>query len=179
MNFKTMSSIAIGKRIVGWIIFIFSLISTLISLISLAGIKGIQGEGINAVLNDFIKVMAEMARQSSPFLNFFWENSPVPSTEMGFSSANISFIIIFLLIFVGLALSASGLRMFRQIKFIRESLEDHVIVEKAKGNDISQTELEQKVTIPRHSIFSEIFVLYFWPIIFGLILYFGFKLLNW
>lgn len=67
MNFKTMSSIAIGKRVVGWIIFIFSLISTLISLISLAGIKGIQGEGINAVLNDFIKVMAEMARQSSPF----------------------------------------------------------------------------------------------------------------
>ncbi|BBV04869.1 YniB family protein [Providencia hangzhouensis] len=179
MNYHNANYVAIGKRILGWVVFLLALISTLASLIKLAGMKGLAGEGINAVANDFIKLMAEMTRQSTPFLNFFWNNSPVPQVANGFSGSNISFIIIFIFIFVGLALSASGLRMYRQIKFIRESLEDHVIIEKAKGIDISKEELEAKVTIPRHTIFTQFFLLYFWPIVLGLALYFLLRFLNW
>ncbi|EOD8957537.1 YniB family protein [Providencia stuartii] len=179
MNYQTASYVAIGKRIIGWIVFLVALISTLASLVKLAGMKGLEGEGINAVANDFIKLMAEMTCQSTPFLNVFWNNSPVPQVANGFSGANIGFIIIFLFIFVGLALSASGLRMYRQIKFIRESLEDHVILEKAKGNEVSKEELEAKVTIPRHTIFTQFFILYFSPIAFGIVIYLALKLLNW
>nr|WP_314265947.1 YniB family protein [uncultured Moellerella sp.] len=179
MNYKTASYVAIVKRIAGWVIFIMALISTLVSLITLAGKRGVTGEGINAVVNDFIKIMTEMVRQNSSWLNFFWNNSPVPSVQSGFSSANIGFIVIFIFIFVGLALSASGIRMYRQVKFIRENLEDHVIIEQAKGNNISKDELVKKVTIPRHTIFTQGLILYFWPIVFGIALYFGLKLLNW
>ncbi|MEX5926396.1 YniB family protein [Providencia hangzhouensis] len=179
MNYHNANYVAIGKRILGWVVFLLALISTLASLIKLAGMKGLAGEGINAVANDFIKLMAEMTRQSTPFLNFFWNNSPVPQVANGFSGSNISFIIIFIFIFVGLALSASGLRMYRQIKFIRESLEDHVIIEKAKGIDISKEELEAKVTSRRHTIFTQFFLLYFWPIVLGLALYFLLCFLNW
>ena len=179
MNYRNASYVAIGKRILGWVVFIVSLISTLASLIKLAAMKGLEGEGINAVANDFIKLMAEMARQSTPFLNVFWNNSPVPQVANGFSGSNMGFTVIFIFIFVGLALSASGLRMYRQVKFIRESLEDHVILEKAKGIDVSKEELESKVTIPRHTIFTQFFVLYFWPVVIGVGLYFLLKFLNW
>ncbi|WP_272687075.1 YniB family protein [Providencia sp. PROV149] len=179
MNYQTASYVAIGKRILGWIVFLVALLSTLASLIKLAAIKGLEGEGINAVANDFIKLMAEMTRQSTPFLNLFWHNSPIPRVSEGFVGANIGFIIIFIFIFVGIALSASGLRMYRQIKFIRESIEDHVILEKAKGNDVSKEELEAKVTLPRHTIFTQFFILYFWPIVLGVAIYFALKFLNW
>ncbi len=179
MNYHNASYVAIGKRILGWVVFLVALISTLASLIKLAGMKGLTGEGINAVANDFIKLMAEMTRQSTPFLNFFWNNSPVPEVAKGFSGSNLGFFIIFIFIFVGLALSASGLRMYRQIKFIRESIEDHVILEKAKGAEISKEELEAKVTIPRHTIFTQFFILYFWPIVIGIGIYWGLSLLNW
>ncbi|EKT57340.1 YniB family protein [Providencia sneebia] len=179
MNYQAAISVAICKRILGWIVFLIALISTLASLVKLAGMKGVEGEGINAVANDFIKLMAEMTQQSTPFLNLFWHNSPVPHVYNGFSGANIAFMVIFIFIFVGLALSASGIRMYRQIKFIRESLEDHVILEKAKGNDVSKEELEAKVTIPRHTIFTQFFILYFWPIVIGIAIYFALRQLNW
>ena len=45
----------------------------------------------------------------------FWYNSPVPDVDKSlFSGANLMFIIIYILIFVGLALQASGARMSRQ-----------------------------------------------------------------
>ncbi|MTB67054.1 hypothetical protein GKR48_09485 [Providencia sp. wls1943] len=179
MNYHKANSLAIGKRILGWIVFFVALISTLTSLIKLAALKGIQGEGINAVANDFVKLMAEMTRQSTPFLNVFWNNSPVPEVSHGFSDSCIGFFVIFIFIFVGLALSASGLRMYRQIKFIRESIEDHVILENAKGSEVTKEELEAKVTIPRHTIFKQFFLMYFWPIVLGIAIYFALKLLNW
>ncbi|MGF7480366.1 YniB family protein [Providencia sp. SP181] len=179
MNYHNANYVAIGKRILGWVVFLVALISTLTSLVKLAGMKGLTGEGINAVANDFIKLMAEMTRQTTPFLNFFWNNSPVPQVANGFSGSNLGFILIFIFIFVGLALSASGLRMYRQIKFIRESLEDHVILEKAKGTELSKAELEANVTIPRHTIFTQFFILYFWPVVLLIGLYFILKLLNW
>ncbi|HBO23773.1 MULTISPECIES: YniB family protein [unclassified Providencia] len=179
MNFRNASYIAIGKRILGWVVFLVALVSTLASLIKLAAIKGLEGEGINAVANDFIKLMAEMTRQSTAFLNIFWNNSPIPHAADGLSANNISFTVIFVFIFVGLALSASGLRMYRQIKFIRESLEDHVILEKAKGIEISKEELEAKVTIPRHTIFTQFFILYFWPVVLGIGIFFMLNFLNW
>lgn len=52
---------------------------------------------------------------------------------MGFLTANFGFILLFYLMFVGQALSALANRMNRQLKFIKESIEDHLIVERAKG----------------------------------------------
>ncbi len=54
---------------------------------------------------DFAHVMIEMMRFNTPFLNFFWYNSPLPDFH---HSLNIGFWIIFILVFVGMALQ--GLR---------------------------------------------------------------------
>lgn len=133
MSYQTAFYIAIGKRVLGWIIFSLALVSTVVSLVLLAEKQGLQGDGLNAVANDFIKIMSHIIRQNTAFLDFFWHNSPIPSTHMGFSTANFAFILLFFLMFVGQALSASGNRMNRQLKFIKESIEDHLIFERAKG----------------------------------------------
>lgn len=98
---------------------------------------------------------------------------------MGLSTANLGFILLFFLMFVGQALSASGNRINCQLKFIKESIEDHLIFERAKGTEVSKEEIEAKITIPRHTIFQQFFILYILPIILGGILYFIMNILGW
>ncbi len=104
--------------------------------------------GIDAVMMDFAHVMIEMMRFNTPFLNFFWYNSPLPDFH---HSLNIGFWIIFILVFVGMALQASGARMARQAKFLREGIEDQLILEQAKGADgLTREQLAERIVVPRH-----------------------------
>jgi hypothetical protein len=179
MTYQQAGRIAILKRILGWIIFILALISTLVSLLGFVYQHSEKTKGINAVLLDFIHVMVDMVRFNTSFLNVFWYNSPVPNAENSlFAGANLMFIIIYLLIFVGLALQASAARMARQVKFIRERLDDQMILEQAKESD-SQTreQLEQRITLPHHSIFVQYFLLYILPTIIAVAAYLVSKLL--
>ncbi|KLU14557.1 MULTISPECIES: YniB family protein [Xenorhabdus] len=190
MTYQEARYVAIVKRILGWIIFIPSLLSTFVSVINLAagqhGIKGngIKGDsigdaGINAVLNDFLQMMTEMIKFNTPFLDFFWKHSPTPERVAGITGENISFFVIYMLIFVGLAMSASGLRMYRQFKFIKERIEDQMVFELAQESGITEEQLKAKIAFPSHSLFSQIFILYISPIIIGAIACFLFKLLGW
>ncbi|MDC9613920.1 YniB family protein [Xenorhabdus khoisanae] len=179
MTYQQAGYVAIAKRILGWIIFVPAFLSTLVSVINLAWQHGAKGDGISAVLNDFLKMMAEMIKFNTSFLDFFWKHSPTPDSMAGITGENIGFFIIYILMFVGLAMSASGLRMYRQFKFIKEHIEDQMVLEQAKESGITKEELEAKIKFPRHSLFSQIFTLYISPIIIGAIAYFLSKLLGW
>ncbi|WP_340616344.1 YniB family protein [Xenorhabdus entomophaga] len=179
MTYQQAGYVAIAKRILGWIIFVPAFLSTLVSVINLAWQHSSKGEGISAVLNDFLKMMADMIKFNTSFLDFFWKHSPTPDRIAGITGENISFFIIYILMFVGLAMSASGLRMYRQFKFIKEHIEDQMVLEQAKESGITKEELEAKIKFPRHSLFSQIFTLYISPIIIGAIAYFLSKLLGW
>ena len=132
MTYQQAGRIAVLKRLAGWVIFIPAVISTLISVFKFMAARSEQQAGINAVMLDFAHVMIEMMRFNTPFLNLFWYNSPTPDFHQ---SLNIMFWIIFVLIFVALALQASGARMRRQARFLREGVENQLILEKAKGPD--------------------------------------------
>ncbi|MBD1229138.1 YniB family protein [Xenorhabdus griffiniae] len=185
MTYQQAGYIAIAKRILGWIIFVPSLLSTFVSVINLAagqhGVKGdgIGGGGVNAVLNDFLQMMTEMIKFNTPFLDFFWKHSPTPERVAGMTGENISFFVIYMLMFVGLAMSASGLRMYRQFKFVKERIEDQMVFEHAQESGITKEQLKAKIAFPSHSLFSQIFILYISPIIIGVIAYFLFKFLGW
>ncbi|HBC81535.1 MAG TPA: hypothetical protein DC012_06145, partial [Escherichia sp.] len=113
--------IAVLKRVLGWVIFIPAVVSTLISVFKFMYDHSEKQPGINAVMLDFAHVMIEMMRFNTPFLNVFWYNSPTPDFH---HQLNIGFWVIYALIFVGLALQASGARMSRQTRFLREGVED-------------------------------------------------------
>lgn len=113
MTYQQAGRIAILKRVVGWVIFIPALLSTLISVLKFMYAHSEKQEGINAVMLDFTHVMIDMMRVNTPFLNV-WYNSPTPNFQ---GSLNIGFWLIFILIFVGLAMQDSGARMSRQSRF--------------------------------------------------------------
>ena len=176
MTYQQAGRIAILKRLVGWVIFIPALISTLVSVLKFMYAHSEKQEGINAVMPDFAHVMIDMMRVNTPFLNVFWYNSPTPDFQSGL---NLVFWLIFILIFIGLAMQDSGARMSRQARFLREGVEDQLILEKAKGAEgLSREALEARVEVPRHTIFVQFFPLYVLPIIVIVIGYFVLKVLG-
>lgn len=176
MTYQQAGRVAILKRVAGWIIFILALISTLISLMGFLEKSREKREGINAVMQDFSHVMIDMVRFNTGFLNSFWNNSPVPDFNHG---GNVSFWIIYVLIFVGLALQASGARMWRQSRHLKEGIEDQMILENARGAEgRSRQQLEEKIVVPRHTIFLQFFPLYILPVVIAVAGYFVLKLLG-
>lgn len=176
MTYQQAGRIALLKRIAGWVIFIPAVISTLISLLKFMYERSEKQPGIDAVMMDFAHVMIEMVRFNTPFLNVFWHNSPQPNFHSGL---NIGFWIIYILIFVGMALQASGARMARQARFLREGVQDQLILEKAKGEEgLSKEQLDARVVVPRHTIFLQIFPLYILPMLLIVLGYFFFHLLG-
>ena len=78
-----------------------------------------------------------------------------------------------------MALQASGARMARQAKFLREGIEDQLILEQAKGAEgLSREQLAERIVIPRHTILVQYFPLYVLPVIVIIIGYFFFSLLG-
>ena len=156
MTYQQAGRIAVLKRILGWVIFIPALISTLISLLKFMNTRQENQEGINAVMLDFTHVMIDMMQANTPFLNLFWYNSPTPNFNGG---VNVMFWVIFILIFVGLALQDSGARMSRQARFLREGVEDQLILEKAKGEEgLTREQIESRIVVPHHTIFLQFFL---------------------
>lgn len=156
MTYQQAGRIAVLKRILGWVIFIPALISTLISLLKFMNTRQENKEGINAVMLDFTHVMIDMMQANTPFLNLFWYNSPTPNFNGG---VNVMFWVIFILIFVGLALQDSGARMSRQARFLREGVEDQLILEKAKGEEgLTREQIESRIVVPHHTIFLAVFL---------------------
>ena len=176
MTYQQAGRIAVLKRVLGWVIFIPAVVSTLISVFKFMYDHSEKQPGINAVMLDFAHVMIEMMRFNTPFLNVFWYNSPTPDFH---HKLNIGFWVIYALIFVGLALQASGARMSRQTRFLREGIEDQLILEKAKGADgLTREQIESRIVVPRHTIFLQIFPLYVLPVIVIIAGYFFFTLLG-
>ena len=168
MTYQQAGRIAVLKRIAGWVIFIPAVISTLISVLKFMYDHSEKQPGIN--------VMIEMMRFNTPFLNVFWFNSPTPDFHQ---QLNIGFWVIYALIFVALALQASGARMSRQTRFLREGVEDQLILEQAKGPEgMSREQIESRIVVPRHTIFLQIFPLYILPVIIIVAGYFFFSLLG-
>ena len=176
MTYQQAGRIAVLKRIAGWAIFIPAVISTLISVLKFMYDHSEKQPGINAVMLDFAHVMIEMMRFNTPFLNFFWFNSPTPNFHQ---QANVGFWVIYALIFIAMALQASGARMSRQTRFLREGVEDQLILEQAKGLDgMSREQIESRIVVPRHTIFLQIFPLYVLPVVIIVAGYFFFSLLG-
>ncbi|WP_410014987.1 YniB family protein [Sodalis sp. C49] len=179
MTYQQAGRLAVIKRLAGWIIFIPALLSTVISILKFLYQHSEQNKGINAVMADFFHVMIDMLRFNTSFLNVFWYNSPQPVFDGQGFSANLMFWLIYFLIFVGLALQASGARMSRQVRHVREGVEDQMVLEQARGSQgLSRTQLEEKIVMPRHTILLQFFPLYILPIILAVVGYFVLKLLG-
>lgn len=55
--------------------------------------------------------------------------------------------------------------MSRQARFLREGVEDQLILEKAKGRGLTREQIESRIVVPHHTIFLQFFSLYILPLI--------------
>ncbi|MGV3344235.1 YniB family protein [Enterobacteriaceae bacterium LUAb1] len=176
MTLQQAGRVAVIRRICGWIFFMVALLSTLVSLLGFLYNNSQKQPGMNAVLVDFIHVVVDMIKLNTPFLDLLWRHSPVPDFNNGY---NVSFWIIYFLMFVGIALTASGARISRQVHYVKEGIEDQLILEQLKDHDgRSRKVLEEKIVVPRHSVLLQIFPLYFLPLLIIVFSYFLLKLIG-
>ncbi len=78
-----------------------------------------------------------------------------------------------------MALQASGARMSRQARFLREGVEDQLILEQAKGPEgLSREQIAARIVVPRHTILVQYFPLYILPVIMIVLGYVFFSLLG-
>ncbi|WP_241648749.1 YniB family protein [Rosenbergiella collisarenosi] len=161
------------KKGVGWIIFILSTLSTAISLLNYLSTQRDKLAGVNAVLADFVRVIVDMIRFNTRFLDVFWHHSPVPNF---IDSTNVTFWLIFFLIFFGMALNAAGSRQWRQYRYVKEQLEDQRVVDRAQGEGKAVEHNAPRVMLTSQNPFRQYYLLYILPIIVVVI---GYVLLHW
>ncbi|MNV57048.1 hypothetical protein D3C71_1493610 [compost metagenome] len=69
--------------------------------------------------------------------------------------------------------------MSRQTRFLREGVEDQLILEQAKGTEgLTREQIESRIVVPHHTILLQIFPLYVLPVIIIVCGYFFFSLLG-
>ena len=164
---------AIVKKGVGWIIFILSTLSTAISLLNYLSTQRERLAGVNAVLSDFVRVIVDMIRFNTRFLDAFWHHSPVPNFS---DSTNLTFWLLFFLIFFGMALNAAGSRQWRQYRYVKEQLEDQRVVDRALGEGKGIEPNAPRVMLTAQNPFRQYYLLYILPII---VVAIGYALLHW
>lgn len=179
MTHHQASAVALIKRITGIVIFIPALISTVISVLKYLIEPKANMQEMTATIMDFLQVIIKIARQYTSILESFWVNSPVPDISNWSSNNTIWFIVIFMLMFVGLALSASGARLAKRIYHVREGVAERAILEGMNGEQArSRQELEKLISIPNTSIFAQVGQLYVAPVFWGAFVYIILRLIN-
>lgn len=172
-------AVALIKHIVGIVVFIPALVSTIISLFKYLVEPKEQTQEMTAAVMDFVKVMVDMLHQYTGFLEYFWVNSPIPNLNNWTANSSLWFIAIFFLIFIGLALQASGNRLTKRIFSIREGVIERAALEGMNGVEgRSLEELQKSVSIPNASVFAQFGLLYIAPIIWGVIVYAILRLID-
>ena len=167
MNFHEAAKVGVIKQVLGWIISLLAGISTFISLLKFLSIHG-EKKGPTAVVTDFIDLFTNMLQHNTQFLQLFWHYSPAPVVAGSF---NVGFWLIYLLIFLGLALQGAGARMWRQSRFIKEKIEDMLIIEAAKpGGRLSKQQLTQQLRLPNHPFYRQYYRIILLPAVMVIIL---------
>ncbi|MCD1126745.1 YniB family protein [Jinshanibacter sp. LJY008] len=179
MTHQQASAVALIKRIAGIIIFVPAFVSTIISVLKYLVVPKANMQEMTATIMDFLQVIIKIVRQYTSFLEYFWANSPIPDILHWSASSSLWFIVIFMLMFIGLALQASGARLAKRVYNVKEGIRERAILEAMNGDEArSFAELEKLISIPNTSIFAQYGLLYISPVFWGIFIYIILYLIN-
>ncbi|MCP4614403.1 MAG: yfeABCD locus regulator [Planctomycetes bacterium] len=154
-----------AKRALGLFIGLIAATSLIISLLKYLYFRIDDGTRLgSAVATPFKNLVAGIYEQTQ-FLSPFWKLSPVPDLQDVLSGGNVAFLLTYVLLFVGLALKASGDSLAKRLSKIRNQIENQLIKESVRGEYArSRIEIEESIQISDSSIFHEAERLYLAPI---------------
>lgn len=166
MTFREAAKIGVVKQMLGWILVILASISTFISILKFLASHA-ERKGPAAVVTDFTDFLINILRHNTQFLQLFWHYSPTPVLA---GLYNLGFWLIYVLIFIGLAVQGAGARMWRQSRFIKEKIEDLLILEAIKPCErLNKKQLMQQLVLVNHPFYRQYFRLLLLPILVAVI----------
>jgi len=155
--------------VVGIAISLLSGLSTIVSLMKMLYFRLDTGTQFGGMLaKPFQDLVYAIFQWSNPYLGLFWDYSPTPDQMNLVILDNFIFLLIYLLVFVGMAFISSARKLSRRLKNINERIEDQIIEESMRG-EVARTreQIERETEIPSSSIFSQFHQLYLAPVVVG------------
>ncbi|MFJ7142272.1 MAG: YniB family protein [Pseudomonas protegens] len=150
----------------GAMLFTGALISTFFSTLKMLYWRLDSYTAMASTINRPIKYFVYQVNASTQPLNWFWDNSPTPSfIDLSYSS-HWKFLVIYLLIFVGAALFATGRGMMRKVEEVEPLIEAQLKAPAEEGVPAKTLqELEDSTLVGKApSFFSQTRLLVVWPL---------------
>lgn len=165
MNYQQALKESRLKRIIGSIISLIGIVSSIISMLKMLYFNFDDGTVIGGVLSKIFKNLISLIYQNTQFLNIFWQNCPSPNLNQLNTQDNIYFLLLYGLIFIGLALYSSGKKLAIRLNDINIIIENQLIQESIRNGVVrTRQELENNTNIEDSSIFSQVHELYIAPL---------------
>ena len=171
---------AFFEIMIGVFIFIPSSISTVVSLLKMLYFRLSDGSRIGeAIAAPFKSIVSHIYTHTTPWLEFFWSNSPIPNPKAISSNESIYALVIYGIVFIGMAFIGSGKKKIFKIVKINEAIDEQMLRESIEGQrKRPRSEIEKTVEIPSESFFTQIHTLYLAPIVTGIVIAILTKLLG-
>lgn len=165
---------------IGLFVFIPSFMSTIISLLKMFYFKLSDGSRFGeAIAAPFKHIVSSIYTHTSPWLDFFWNNSPTPDPQAISSSESISTFIIYGVIFIGMAFIGSGKKKINKILEINEAIDKQMLKDSIQGHrSRPRSEIENSEEISSEKFFTQFHTLYLAPVITGIVIVILTKLLG-
>ena len=159
------------KRFIGLIISIIGVISSIISILKMLYFNFDNGTAIEGVFAKIFQKSIYFIYENTQFLNIFWENCPTPNFNKLNVQDNMYFILLYALIFIGLALYSSGKKLSIRLDEINIIIENQLIHSAISSSEVKRTreEMQNNTNISNSSIFSQLHQLYIAPLIITII----------
>lgn len=173
MDYKSAKREVIVKMMVGAALMVISSVFVLIGILlflynSLNAAEGRVLAGLTLSLKNLVYSIFTNTQVLLPI----WNNAPVPNFGDMTSKGTLGFLAWYVGAFVGASLAASANKLARRLRAIDEQIENETISDSLRGGMIrSRAELEQKITVPRQSIWQQFHTLYIAPLVVGIVLW--------
>ncbi|ELV7510467.1 hypothetical protein QMU95_003913 [Aeromonas veronii] len=169
---NTIKKKAFIEIMIGIFIFVPSCMSTIISFLKMFYFRLSDGSRFgDAIAAPFKSIVSYIYTNTTPWLDFFWNNSPTPDPHAISSSESISTFVIYGVIFIGMAFISSGKKKVIKILKINEAIDEQMLKESLEGRrQRPRSEIERTVDIPSEKFFTQFHTLYIAPIVTGIII---------
>lgn len=180
MDYRTAKRQVFVKRMAGAVLAGISLIFVLMGLLlflnnSLDAAEGHALSRLSFTLKHLIYVIFANTQVLLPI----WNNASVPDPSDITSKGTLGFLGWYIGAFVGASLVASANKLARRLRVIDEQIENETISDSLRGSRVrSRAELEQKISVPKQSVWQQFHTLYIAPLVVGIILWLAAKAIG-
>ncbi|WP_457980354.1 YniB family protein [Ectopseudomonas composti] len=180
MNYRQAKRKAANQAVIGFVVMVSGIIASLVSAMKMIYFRLDDGTALSGMLTAPLKNLISYLYYQPWFPKWLWQICPTPNPYALNDPENFKFLVVYVAIFVGAAISASASKSRRRLAKINEEIENEMLRQSLRGESAarSRATMEENAVIPQQSIFSQVHQLYLAPIVVtiigALLLKFGF-----